>query len=116
MIRSIRSAPKVHAGNVQQAILAHIKDLQDKLGPEEELQVSCHLGPEVIRVHQVGLPNWHVLILTGTDANKNATSFIMDMHTVQLVCKVVKVVPPQKPVRIGFIVPEPEQKQPDKQK
>src|SRR4051794_22581738 len=65
IIRSIRTGPQRHAENVQQAILAHIKGLQDKLAADEELLVSCFLGPEAIRVHQVNIPNWHVLILAG---------------------------------------------------
>lgn len=59
---------------------------------------------------EVNIPNWHVLILAGNDADGNATSFIMDMHTVQLVCKAIKVEPSRKPVRIGFVLPEPEAK------
>jgi hypothetical protein len=42
MIRSIKSAPQVHAQNVQAAILAHIKDLQDNLKRIEPIQNRSH--------------------------------------------------------------------------
>lgn len=106
LIETIRSGPQTHAESVQEAILEHIKARQETLAPNEELQVTCFLGPEFVRVRQIAVPNWHVLVLMGVDAKDNETSFIMDMHTVQLCCKVLKVDPPRTPVRIGFILPE----------
>jgi len=112
LIESIRSGPQTHAESVQEAILEHIKERQEKLASNEELQVTCYLGPEIIRVCNIGIPNWHVLVLMGVDAKGNETSFIMDMHTVQLCCKVLKVEPPHMPVRIGFILPTSEEPRP----
>jgi hypothetical protein len=110
MIHAIESGPQRHAESVQQAVLAHIQQLQAGLGAEEELQICCYLGPEIVRVSRVCVPNSHVLILAGCDIKGNATSVVMDMHTVQIVCKVVKVEPPNKAVRIGFVLPEDDKK------
>lgn len=105
-MEAILAAPEKQAASIQAAIIRHIQDQQNQLGPGEELLVLCFWGPEVIRVRQVSLPNWHVLILSGEDGDGNPTSFIMNMQTAQLVCKVVKVEPHRKPTRIGFSVPE----------
>ena len=92
--------------------MQHIKQLQDALGPDQELEVTCFVAAEKILVREIVVPNWHVLTLRGIDGQKNETSCIMDMHTVQLACKTVKITPPQKPVRIGFQVMATENQQP----
>ena len=106
--RSIKSAPQVQAESVQEVIRRHVDALQEKLARDEELQVFCIEGTEKIRVQQIGYPNWHVVILIGTDGEGNSTSIITNINSVKLVCKVAKVKPPQKPYHVGFVQPDRE--------
>jgi hypothetical protein len=106
IIRSIKSAPQSQAENVQEAIRSHIDRLQQNLAQDEELQVYCTEGSEKIRVQQIGYPNWHVVILIGTDTEGNTASIITNINSVKLVCKVAKVKPPQKPWHVGFVQPD----------
>ena len=110
LIDSVRSAPRIQAESVQAALVEHVKSLQSKLGPDQELLVTCSTGTEVIRVMEIVLPNWHLMILIGVDGRGNATSIAISMQGVQLTCKVIKVEPQQQPVRIGFVLPDPIEK------
>ena len=105
----VKSFFEQEAENVHDAIVGHIRKRQNELGPEQELQVTCHMGQEVIRVATLIRPNPHVVILDGKDAQDNTTSVIMNIHTVQLVCRVVKTY--NKPVRIGFVGLGPEKQE-----
>lgn len=106
MARTMKSAPQVQAENVQNAIRTHIEELQAKLGPEQELVIYHGTGLEFIRVLQIAMPNHHVVILLGHDEKGNIASVVSNVGSLHLTCKVVKVEAPQKPQRIGFIIPE----------
>jgi len=95
------------AENPAAVILAQINGMQKVLKEDEELVVSVHQGSETIRVMEMFAPSRHVVVLTGPDANRTLTRIISAVEALQLVCKVTKVAPGTKPVRVGLVPPKP---------
>ncbi len=95
------------AENPAAVILAQINGMQKVLKDDEELVVSVHQGSETIRVMEIFAPSRHVMVLTGPDANRVLTRVVSAVDALQLVCKVVKVSPGTKPVRVGLVPPKP---------
>ncbi len=93
------------AANFQNYIREHIETLQKHLRPGEELFVYVHTGFEIIRVLNMSLPDWHMVVLTGLDVEDNPAQLITNIRSVQFVCKIVKVPPEQKHNPIGFRFP-----------
>ena len=88
-------------------ILAQLQAMQRALKPDEELVLLCNTGAETIRIFEVFLPSPQVFVLTGADGGKNVTRIIWNADSLQLVCKVMKALDPTRPVRIGFVTPNP---------
>jgi hypothetical protein len=103
MIKSIKSAPQVAAEHIQEAIRQHITGLQAGLKEDEQLFVYSTSGLEVIVVQNLAFPNWHTVILIGHDKDGNTASVIASASEIHLTCKVMKVEPPNKPYRVGFM-------------
>src|SRR5437660_6381939 len=95
------------AENPAAVILAQINGMQKALKDDEELVVSLHQGAETIRVLEIFAPSRHVMVLTGPDPARNLTRVISAVEALQLVCKVMKVAPGAKPVRVGLVPPKP---------
>lgn len=103
IMQSMTSAPQVAAENIQEAIRQHITACQSGLGNDEQLVVYSTSGLEIIIVENIGFPNWHTVILVGKDKDKNVASVVASVTEIHLTCKVMKVVPPNKAYRVGFI-------------
>lgn len=88
-------------------MLGQIQAMQKACKEDEELMVLFRSGPETVRVLEFIVPSWKVLVLAGVDEAKNTTRVVSTPESVQLVCKVLKVQPPGKPVRLGFRLPKP---------
>ena len=86
---------------------ANSESMQKALKEDEELVVLLHHGTESIRVMEVFAPSRQVAVLSGTDPDRNLTRVIAAVESLQLVCKVMKVQPGTKPVRVGLITPKP---------
>jgi hypothetical protein len=95
------------AENPAAVILAQINGMQKVLKDDEELIVSVHQGSECIRVMEMFAPSRHVVVLTGLDANRNLTRVVSAVEALQLICKVTKIAPGTKPVRVGLVPPKP---------
>ena len=95
------------AENPAAVVLAQINGMQKVLKEDEELVVTIHQGAETIRVVEAFAPSRHVIVLTGPDPNRNLTRVISSVEALQLVCKVMKVAPGAKPVRVGLVPPKP---------
>jgi hypothetical protein len=92
--------------NLVEVITERVKTLESALQDGESLVVFCDAGQEQIRVEGFEFPNWHLAIVSGTDAQDNKSYRIENVQDIKLTCKVVKGVE-KKP--IGFILPkEPE--------
>jgi hypothetical protein len=89
------------------AILGQVQAMQRALKEDEELVVLLSTATETLRVLEFFVPSPALMVLNGIDTEKNVTRVITPVAAVQLVCKVMKVQPPVKPVRIGFVVPKP---------
>jgi len=92
--------------SVGAVMLGQIQAMQKACKADEELVVLFRSGSETIRVLNIIVPSWAVLVLAGVDEAKNTTRVVSTAESVQLVCKVIKVKPPAKPVRVGFRVPK----------
>ncbi|MDE3195572.1 MAG: hypothetical protein KGN84_04465 [Acidobacteriota bacterium] len=96
-------APETVAG----LILAQIQGMQRVLKEDQELQVHYHTGTEMLRVHEVFVPSLLVLVLAGVDAHQNVTRAIVPADSIRLICKIVKLAPDVKPVRVNILSPRP---------
>jgi hypothetical protein len=93
--------------NAGATILGQIQAMQNALKEDQELVVLAGAGAELIRVLEIFVPSWRVLVLTGIDANRNVTRIVSPVEAAQLFCKVMRAQPQTKPVRINFIAPKP---------
>ena len=100
------SSPK-QPGSVGAIMLGQIQAMQKACKGDEELVVLCRSGPETVRVLEIIVPSWTVMVLAGLDEAKNTTRVVSTAESVQLVCKVMKVHPPGKPARVAFRLPKP---------
>ena len=103
-------APKPSAppqpDSVGAIMLGQVQAMQKACKEDEELVVLFRSGAETVRVLEFIVPSWTVLVLAGVDEAKNTTRVVSTPESVQLVCKVMKVQPPGKPVRVGFRLPK----------
>ena len=102
-----RTGAPAPADNPGATILGQIQAMQNALKEDQELVVQVEAGAELIRVLEFFVPSWRVFVLTGIDSNKNVTRVVSPIESTQLICRVVKVLPSAKPMRIAFITPKP---------
>lgn len=88
-------------------IVGEIQAMQKALKDDQELLVLLNAGDQRLRVLEIYVPSWQVVVLTGVDPEKNITRVISPIATIQLVCKVMRVPPQGKPTRITVITPKP---------
>jgi hypothetical protein len=99
--------PPPQPENVSATFLGQIAAMQKALKEDEELVVTFQHGADRIRVMEVFTPSREVAVLSGADADRNRVRVICAIASLQLVCKVIKVPPGVKPVRVGLINPKP---------
>jgi hypothetical protein len=106
-----QSAPKpstaAQPDSVGAIMLGQIQAMQRACKEDEELVVLYRSGVETIRVLEIIVPSWPVLVLAGVDDANHTARVVSTPESVQLVCKVMKVQPPGKPARLGFRIPKP---------
>jgi hypothetical protein len=102
-----KSAPPPADAPTGMVILGQLQAMQKALKDDEELVLLCTVGLETLRVLEVFLPSWRVVVLTGIDTDKKVTRIISPLETLQFVCKPVPVQAPAAPARIRFIAPKP---------
>jgi hypothetical protein len=93
--------------NVAAILIGQMQAMQKACKEEDELVVLCTVGLETLRVLEVFVPSWKVVVLTGIDTEKRITRIISPADSLQLVCKQMSVPAPAKPTRIRFITPKP---------
>jgi hypothetical protein len=104
--RAEKPAPSVQP-DLCATIVTQIQAMQKALKEDLELQVLYHAGAETIRIWEIYVPSPQVIVLSGLDNDKNMTRIISAVESIQLVCKLMKVKPGAKPIRISFIAPKP---------
>ena len=102
-----KSGPPPQEENVAAILIGQLQAMQKACKEEDELVVLCNTGLETLRVLEVFVPSWKVVVLTGIDTDKRITRIISPAESLQLVCKQMSVTPPAKPTRIRFITPKP---------
>lgn len=98
--------PPAQADNLGATILGQVQAMQKALKDDEELVVLGGAGIEVLRVLEIFLPTWRVVVLTGIDAEKVITRIVSPVEQLQLTCKVMKTPANAKPARIRVIAPK----------
>jgi hypothetical protein len=93
--------------NIAAILIGQMQAMQKACKEEDELVVLCTVGLETLRVLEVFVPNWKVVVLTGIDTDKRIARIMAPADSLQLVCKQMSVAPPAKPTRIRFITPKP---------
>jgi hypothetical protein len=101
------AAPAASAPDTGPVFLAQIQAMQKAIKEDEELVVTFAGGAEKIRVMEIFLPSPRVAVLSGIDANRQAARVVSAVEALQVLCRVVKVAPGAKPVRIGVVVAKP---------
>lgn len=87
-------------------LVGQIRAMQKALKEDEELAVWAIAGAEKIRVLEIYLPSFDVLVLSGVDANRAAARLVAAAASVQLLCKTAKVPPDAKPARVVLVMPK----------
>jgi hypothetical protein len=99
-----KPAPPEPVGGI---FLGQIQGMQRALKDDQELLVHVHTGGEMLRVLEIFVPSLQVLVLAGVDADQNVTRVIVPADQLKLVCKIVRVAPNAKPVRVNVLSPRP---------
>jgi hypothetical protein len=94
-------------------ILAQIQGMQKSLKDDQELVVQFRSGEEMLRIVEIFVPSPQVLVLSGNDGQQRLTRVVAPAATVQLICKVLRVVPGSPPVRLKIMTAAPPVRQPD---
>ena len=108
-LRGTKPAGPGGGEGVGAVIIGQVQAMQKALKEDQELVVLFQAGTETVRVLEVFVPSWNVIVLTGIDTEKNITRVISPVESLQLVCKVMKVQTPATPARVNFITPKAKQ-------
>jgi hypothetical protein len=87
-------------------LLRQLQSMQKALKDDQELHVTCAAGKDSVRVLEVYVPAWPLLVITGANAEKAIVRVVTHAETAQFICKVVKVPADVKPARINCILPK----------
>jgi hypothetical protein len=88
-------------------MLAQIQAMQKSLKEDQELVVQFRTGEEMLRIVEIFVPSPQVFVLAGNDGQQRLTRIVAPAATVQLICKVLRVVPGTTPVRLKIMTPAP---------
>ena len=94
------------AENLGAIIFGQIQAMQKALKEDEELVVWFGSGAERLRVMEIFLPSRQIAVLTGADVERSLTRVISPVAALQLTCKVGKVAPGAKPMRVNLVTPK----------
>jgi hypothetical protein len=102
------AAPKPPSAiDVGAIILGQIQAMQRPLREDQELQVSISAAHDILRVHEVFVPHAAVIVFSGVDNLGNVMRIILPAEQVQLVCKIMPVMPGNAARRVNIIPPKP---------
>jgi len=102
-----RPAAPPAADSIGGVILGQIQAMQRPMKDDQELIVHFTAGNETLRVTEIFVPSLHVLVLAGVDAEQNVTRVVIPAEAATLVCRIMKVAPDAKPVRVNILSPRP---------
>jgi hypothetical protein len=88
-------------------ILGQIQAMQRPLKEDQELVVLFHTGSESLRVTEIFVPNVQVFVFAGVDSQGNVTRAVVPADRAQIVCKIMKIAPEARPVRVTILSARP---------
>jgi len=106
MADSAGASKPAGAPDIGAIVLGQIQAMQRPLGEDRELQVSLSAAQDVLLVHEIFVPHGAVLVFSGLDPEGNVMRVILPADHVQLVCKIVPVMPGHPARRINIIQPK----------
>jgi hypothetical protein len=106
-IQADRPAAPPGGENIGAVILGQIQAMQRAMKEDQELVVLFETGGETLRVLEIFVPSPRVFVLAGIDAEQNVTRVVIPAESAQLVCKIMKVAPDAKPIRVNVLSPRP---------
>jgi len=83
------------------------------LKEDQELVVQFRSGEEMLRIVEIFVPSPQVFVLSGNDGQQRLTRIVAPAASVQLICKVLRVVPGSTPVRLKILTAAPPARQPE---
>lgn len=101
------AAPAPAPESIGGVILGQIQAMQRPMKDDQELVVHFIAGGEKLRVLEIFVPSLQVFVLAGMDAEQNLTRVVVPAEAATLVCKIMKVAPDTKPVRVNILSPRP---------
>ena len=104
---AVPTAPAPVLESVGGIILAQIQAMQKSLKDDQELVVQFRSGEEMLRIVEIFVPSPQVFVLAGNDGQQRLTRIVAPAATIQLICKVLRVVPGTAPVRLKIMTPAP---------
>jgi len=110
-IQAERPAAPAPADNIGAIVLGQIQGMQRALKEDQELVVLFRSGDETLRVLEIFVPSVHVFVLAGVDAAQNVTRVVVPADSAALFCKVMKVAPDTKPIKVNVLTPRPRTEQ-----
>jgi hypothetical protein len=99
--------PQAPPESIGGLILGQIQAMQRPLKDDQELVVLFHTGTESLRVTEIFVPNVQVFVFAGVDSQGNVTRAIVPSDRAQIVCKIMKIAPDARPVRVNILSPRP---------
>jgi len=106
LLSAAKDPPAAAVEGAGPVMVAQIGLMQRALKEDEELVVLYQTGGDRIRVMEIYLPSAEVAVLSGTDANRAPVRAVVPAASLELLCRVVKVPPPNKPARVTLAVPK----------
>jgi hypothetical protein len=101
------AAPPANPESLGNVMLAQIQAMQKSLKEDQELVVQFRSGDEMLRVVEIFVPSPQVFVLAGNDGQQRLTRIVAPASTVQLICKILRLVPGSTPVRLKIMTPAP---------
>jgi hypothetical protein len=99
--------PQATPESIGGLILGQIQAMQRPLKDDQELVVLFHTGAESLRVTEIFVPNVQVFVFAGVDSLGNVTRAVVPSDRAQIVCKIMKIAPDARPVRVNILSPRP---------
>ncbi len=87
-------------------LIGQLQSMQKALKEDQELNITCAAGNETVRVLEIYVPAWPLLVMTAANSEKNIVRVISHAQAAQFTCKVVKVPAEAKPARLNFVLPK----------
>jgi hypothetical protein len=104
------ASPTASPVDLSGLIVGQIQAMQRPLRDDQELVVKVRAGDEILRVTDIIVPNAQLIVFAGADAQGNITRIVSSAETVQVICKILKVLPGATAVRVNVLTPRPQPK------